>query len=128
VFTSTVAGGGYGAHSNLGDTVFDRVARQLLRAAYLGTLLASALLKKDWVVLTLIGGGAFQNPPRLIWDSIIWALNRVAPILRQDMHVVLNARNLPHSLDFESKVLPEVQQRAGRVCFLDTQGLQCRRE
>ena len=128
VFTSTVAGGGYRARTNLGDRVFERVARQLLRAAYLGTLLASALLKKDWVVLTLIGGGAFQNPPPLIWDSIVWALDRVAPILRQDMHVVLNARNLSHSLDIESTVLPEVRLRAGRVCFLDTQGLQGRLE
>jgi len=128
VFTSTVAGGDYHARLNLGDRVFERVARKLLRAAYLGTLLASVLLKKDWVVLTLIGGGAFQNPPALIWDSIVWALERVAPILRQDMHVVLNARNLSHSLDFKSTVLPEVQGRAGRVCFLDTEGLQGRLE
>ena len=128
VFASTVAGGGYGAGSNLGDGVFDRVAQQLLRAAYMGTLLAGALLKKDWIVLTLIGGGAFGNPPPLIWDSIVWALNRVAPILRHDVHVVLNARDLSRNLDFEAIVIPEVQRRAGRVCFLDTKGLRGRLE
>src|SRR5581483_12415309 len=37
VFTSTVAGGGYGGESTLG-TEFEPACRHLLRAAYLGTL------------------------------------------------------------------------------------------
>jgi hypothetical protein len=40
----------------------EAACRQLLRASYLGTLLAAATLGKDRVVLTLIGGGVFANP------------------------------------------------------------------
>lgn len=71
VFTSTVALGGYS--SNSGGRGSDVVVRQLLRAAYLGTLLAAVELGKHTVVLTLIGGGAFGNPMRAIWDAIHWA-------------------------------------------------------
>ncbi len=48
--------------SNLLDLVFSyaptpAAARQLLRAAYLGTLLAAVSLGRTRVTLTLIGGG-----------------------------------------------------------------------
>ncbi len=123
VLTSTAAGGWYGARSQLGDEVFHRIARQLLRAAYLGTLLAAASLKKQWVVLTLIGGGVFANPHPLIWDSIVWALDRTEPLLGHDMHVVLNARGLSRSVDMETVVLPEVTRRGGRLCHMGAEGV-----
>src|SRR5262249_56366015 len=68
VFTSTVAGGGYGG-AGLGGAEFEGACRQLLRAAYLGTLLAAAALRQRRVVLTLIGGGVFGNPVPLIWEA-----------------------------------------------------------
>src|SRR5262249_44276108 len=58
VFTSTVAGGGYSG-AGLSAAECEGVCRQLLRAAYLGTLLAAATLRQRRVVLTLIGGGVF---------------------------------------------------------------------
>lgn len=97
VFTSTVAAGYYG---RAGGAVLD-VCRQLLRAAYLGTLMAAAGLGRGRVVLTLIGGGAFGNPPGLIWESIKWALAEVEPLLSRDLDVVVNGRNLGESINAE---------------------------
>lgn len=90
VFTSTVAGGAYGQISGS----LDGVCRPLLRAAYLGTLLAAASLGRRRAVLTLIGGGAFGNPHRLIWEAILWALTEAEPLLPHDLDVVVNGRNL----------------------------------
>jgi hypothetical protein len=98
VFTSTVAAGYYG---DVGGAVVD-LCRQLLRAAYLGTLMAAAGLGRGRVVLTLIGGGAFGNPPRLIWESIKWALAEVEPLLSRDLDVVVNGRNLGKYIDAET--------------------------
>jgi hypothetical protein len=95
VFTSTIAGGGYGDATG---AILD-VCRQLLRAAYLGTLLATAGLGRGRVVLTLIGGGVFGNPLPLIWESINWALAEVEPVLSRDLDVVVNGRNLGSQLD-----------------------------
>ncbi len=75
VFTSTIAGGQYGAAEVLGRRRFGRVAGTLLRGAYLGTLLSAIALDRDRVVTTLIGGGVFGNPLPLIWRSILWAAN-----------------------------------------------------
>lgn len=74
IFTSTVAGGGYGG-AGMGREEFVGACRQLLRAAYLGTLLAAAALGQRRAVLTLIGGGVFGNPIPLIWESILWAVS-----------------------------------------------------
>ena len=126
VMTSTVAGGEYGARARFGDDVFERAAGQLLRSAYHGTLLAAACRGKKWVVLTLIGGGVFGNPTRLIWDSIVWALEQVEPLMGHDMHVVVNGRDLSRKVDFDAVVMPEVRRRGGCVCALDGGGLRTR--
>lgn len=90
VFTSTVAGGAHGRDP--GD--LDDVYRLLLRAAYLGTLLAAASLGHPRAVLTLIGGGAFGNPHHLIWEAILWATSEAEALLSRDLDVVVNGRNL----------------------------------
>jgi hypothetical protein len=90
VFTSTLAGGGYGSVAG----VLEDVCRQLLRAAYLGTLLAALALGRPRVVLTLIGGGVFGNPIEIIWEAILWALDQAAPLAGQELFVVVNGRDL----------------------------------
>jgi len=90
VLTSTIALGGYGRDD--GSQELARVRRQLLRVAYLGTLLAAADLGKSTVLLTLIGGGVFGNPMSDIWDAIYWAADQTAPLLAKDLAVVVNSR------------------------------------
>jgi|GEM_PF-5757502 len=78
----TLAGGMYGSLAAPGEA-YRVITRQLLRAAYLGTLLGAIALGRRVVVLTLIGGGVFGNPIELIWESILWAMEeatRVAPV------------------------------------------------
>lgn len=101
VFTSTVAGGGY-SRVDLSDDHWLIILRQLQRAAYLGTLLAAARLEQERAVLTLIGGGVFGNPLPLIWDSILWACRQVGPLLRRDLTVIVNGRNLTQGVRAES--------------------------
>ena len=122
-FTSTVAGGGYGGASNLGRDGFTAVARHLLRAAYLGTLLAAVSLGCCRVVLTLIGGGVFGNPMPLIWEAIVWAMDEVTPLVSHDLEVVVNGYNLGSVLDLDAKVLPDVRLRGGAVLRFDRDGL-----
>jgi hypothetical protein len=93
VFTSTVAGGWYGG-TGLGGVEFEGACRQLLRAAYLGTLLAAATLGQRLAVLTLIGGGVFGNPIPLIWDAIHWAAAETEPLLSRDLDVIVNSGTL----------------------------------
>lgn len=96
VLTSTVAGGMYGdvAENSVGLVI----CRQLLRAAYMGTLLAAAALGKRRVVLTLIGGGVFGNPLRVIWESILWAADEVVTALHDDLIIIVNGRQLSQEL------------------------------
>ncbi len=89
-FTSTMALGGYGRDD--GDPALTAARRQLLRAAYLGTLLAALDLDCDTVVLTMIGGGVFGNPLRDIWDAIHWALDEVEPLVIGTRQVIVNTR------------------------------------
>jgi hypothetical protein len=89
VLTSTVALGSY--NSSREGRGSDVVVRQLLRAAYLGTLLAAIDLGKGIVVLTLIGGGAFGNPTRSIWDAIHWAIEEVGQY-PAGLEVLVNTR------------------------------------
>lgn len=104
VFTSTMAGGGYGiAHNAL--------CRPLLRCAYLGTLLAAAALKQRRAVLTLIGGGVFGNPVDLIWESLLWSLDQLEGQIQQDLSVILNGRNLVPQVSAE--VLRQAAQSRG---------------
>jgi hypothetical protein len=98
VLTSTLAAGGYGRFDP-SSTAMGTVVRQLQRAAYAGTLLAAANLGQSHVGLTLIGGGVFGNPIPTIWESILWAVDCVKPMLHRDLCVVLNGyalgRHLP---------------------------------
>lgn len=119
VLTSTVAGGGYGGQK-LGD-FFEPTCRQLLRAAYLGTLLAAVTLERPKVVLTLIGGGVFGNPIPLIWSSILWALDEVKPHLSSDLTVVVNGRALTPVIG-EAAILAETRARGGALVMLERDG------
>ncbi len=100
VFTSTIAAGGY-SKVNTADPVWRDILTQLQRAAYLGTLRAAASSGQRRAVLTLIGGGVFGNPIEIIWDSIVWACEQVAPKLSQDLTVIVNGRIL-EGLDLDS--------------------------
>ena len=123
VFTSTVAGGMYGGERTLGRVHFTSTCRQLLRAAYLGTMLAAVSLGRRRVVLTLIGGGVFGNPIPLILESIKWAVEQVEPLLASDLEVVLNGYNLGTAVDLRADVLPLVRRHVGVVARFDHEGL-----
>jgi hypothetical protein len=126
-FTSTVAGGSYGGETRLG-THFPSIAETLLRAAYTGTLLGAIALDCRRVVLTLIGGGVFANPPRLIWQAMLDAIDDVQPLLSFDVDVVVNAWQLPRELNVETTILPAVRARGGAVVsFSETGGVAVRR-
>jgi hypothetical protein len=116
VFTSTVAGGGYGGRG-LGE-VFEPACRLLLRAAYLGTLLAAVSLGRTKVVLTLIGGGVFGNPLEIIWQAIQWALDEVQTVLPHDLDVVVNGRNLGNRIE-RKEILAAVRKRGGGLLVFD---------
>ncbi|MGE0487253.1 MAG: hypothetical protein AB7Q81_24075 [Gammaproteobacteria bacterium] len=104
-FTSTIALGGYSfAHD---DREFAGIRRHLLRAAYLGTLLGALHLGMERVVLTLIGGGAFDNPAADIWDAIHWASSEAGRYAASSLDVFVNvyedvtndhARRLPEAV------------------------------
>jgi uncharacterized protein (DUF697 family) len=96
VLTSTIAGGMYGSLAD--DAAGQVIYRQLQRAAYLGTLLAAAALGKRRVALTLIGGGVFANPSRVIWEAILWAVDQVVAFLHTDLSIIVNGRNLSAEL------------------------------
>jgi hypothetical protein len=121
VFTSTVAGGMYGGQSTLGEG-FEPACRQTLRAAYLGTLLTAAVLKRETAVLTLIGGGVFRNPAWLIWESIVWAFDQVGVLLSAPLDVVLNGYNLSTLMPLGG-VVQAVRDRGGAVLRFGREGL-----
>lgn len=122
VFTSTVAGGSYGGERFFGGA-FDAACRQLLRAAYLGTLLAAVSLGRSRVVLCLVGGGVFKNRPQTILAAIEWALIEVAPLTTDPLDIVLNGWNLGRLVDLKSEVLPMVRPWGGAVMQFDRDGL-----
>ncbi len=95
VFTSTLALGGYSEGARFSGAV-ERICRQLLRASYLGTLLAAMTLGQRRVVLTMIGGGVFGNPHGLIWECILWAFDEVRGTGQLD--VILNGRQVEVAL------------------------------
>jgi hypothetical protein len=121
VFTSTVAGGGYGG-AGLGGVEFEGACRRLLRAAYLGTLLAATTLGQRLAVLTLIGGGVFGNPIPLIWDAIRWAAAETEPLLSRDLDVIVNGRNLGDHVPRET-ILAGVRERGGALLAFPRTGL-----
>ncbi len=109
--TSTVALGGYSSGAKSPE--LDAVARQLLRAAYLGTILAAASLRKRTVVLTLIGGGVFGNSHETIWSAILWAFDRATELVDVPLDVVVNARELSATVP-AAEILAAVGDRRGR--------------
>lgn len=113
VFTSTLAGGGY-SDRDVTRGVLRDVCRQLLRGAYLGTLLAAVALGRCRVVLTLIGGGVFGNPHALIWESILWALEEVDRVAPGPLDVLVNTRTLTRSVPLD-EVLKATRARGGAV-------------
>lgn len=125
VFTSTFAGGGYSGTS-AGDPKYRPICTPLLRAAYLGTLLAAAAAGQPKVVLTLIGGGAFGNPVPLIWESICWAIGELEPLLSAELDVVVNGRNLGDHIRTED-ILPAVRARSGAVVAFGPAGIAIQR-
>jgi hypothetical protein len=121
VFTSTVAGGWYGGESEFGEQ-FEPTCRLLQRAAYLGTLLSAAALRRSTVVLTLIGGGVFANPVEIIWKALLSAFDEVQPLLSKSLNVVLNGYNLSRLTTLDS-ILPDVRARGGVILRFDRDGL-----
>lgn len=113
VFTSTLAGGGYSSSGALGAEEH-RICRQLLRAAYLGTLLGALALGQQRVVLTMIGGGVFANPGALIWDAILWACGEVGGLATGPLDVVVNARGGMGPA--RERVLAKVGETGGQLC------------
>jgi protein-tyrosine phosphatase len=111
VLTSTIAQGSYGPDD--GSEELAVVRRQLLRASYLGTLLAAVAVGKRRVVLTLIGGGVFSNPLSDIWQAIHWASEQAAAHLREPLQVVVNSRTPIFGAQRE-----EVLSRGGQVIDL----------
>jgi hypothetical protein len=93
VLCSSVAAGGY-SRVDPRDPSLGTILRQLQRAAHLGALTAAAALGKSHAVLTLVGGGVFGNPVPLIWESILWALDAVRPLLHRDLCVTVNGYSL----------------------------------
>lgn len=125
VFTSTFAGGGYSG-ADPSDRTFRPICTALLRAAYLGTLLAAAALGRDRVVLTLIGGGVFGNPVPLIWESILWAIGEVERFAPEVMDVVVNGRNLGAHI-LHDQILSAVRTRGGVIVVFGPGGVSVRR-
>jgi hypothetical protein len=117
VLTSTLAAGLYG-HVRASDDDVLAVIRQLQRAAYAGTLLAAAHLGKSHVVLTMIGGGVFGNPVAIVWESILWAADLVAPLLHEDMCILVNGYSLRGRISLR-EVCEGAQARGGTLSVFD---------
>jgi len=109
-FSSTIALGGYGASSS----ALVQACRPLLRAAYLGTLLAADQRGRPRVVLTMIGGGVFGNPRQLIWEAISWALNESDPLISAPLDVVVNLRTGLNGIKSD-ELMTQVKERGGSV-------------
>lgn len=114
VFTSTLALGGY---SERGGGEALALCRLLLRAAYLGTLLAALSLDQRHVVLTLIGGGVFGNPLPLIWESLLWAFAEAEAIAPAPLEVLVNGRDIPRYVPAE-ELSRAARERGGRLLDL----------
>lgn len=114
VLTSTLAAGSYSPGiESTGE--WHIIERQLLRAAYAGTLRAAVAAGKSRVVLTAIGGGVFANPHELIWQCLLWALANIQPQLQTPLEVVLNLRSFDLSAD---RLRADSRPFAGRVIQL----------
>jgi O-acetyl-ADP-ribose deacetylase (regulator of RNase III) len=111
VLTSTYAAD-YSKSPRIGGSI-EAICCQLLRAAYLGTILAALSLGKRQVVLTMIGGGVFGNPHQLIWESLCWAVDEADTRAPQELTVVLNAWGT------DAASPEDCAKRGGKVIKLD---------
>jgi hypothetical protein len=94
VFTSTCI------IDNRNDRYYN-LAEILLEKAYEGTYLAGIIRKSPKIVLTLIGGGTFNNPMNIIVDKIIKIHNLYSEFLPKDCEVVLPVYE-PNRTDIEN--------------------------
>jgi len=90
------------------------LAREILRAGYLGTLLGAVVLGKRRAVLTLVGAGVFGNAPETVWDAILWAVDRLATLGTPALDVVVNGFELASKIPLRM-ILPEVRARQGVI-------------
>jgi hypothetical protein len=116
VLTSTMALGSYSRED--GSPALALARRQVLRGAYLGTLLSALSLQKSTVVLTMIGGGVFGNPRAEIWEAIRWAISQAEPLVRGTLDVVVNTREPLAAVD-----CAEVQARGGHIARFSDGGI-----
>jgi hypothetical protein len=65
------------------------LASLLLYKAYEGTYLSAIIRKSEKIVLTLIGGGAFENPLHLIVDNIMNIHNAYSEFLIDNCEIIL---------------------------------------
>jgi hypothetical protein len=93
VFTSTCILNKYDNYFNLADI--------LLEKAYEGTYLSAILRSSPKIVLTLIGGGTFNNPISLIVNKIIKIHDLYSQYLPTDCEVVLPVYE-PNRYDIEN--------------------------
>lgn len=117
MFTSTIALGGYSTHADL----LLPACQPLLRAAYLGTLLAALALRQRTVVLTAIGGGVFGNPWQEIVAAVRWALGEIDSLVPPGFHVVFNAWVQSDCIDELDALASE---RSGRVLTFGGHGVE----
>jgi hypothetical protein len=122
VLTSTLAAGLYG-HVRGSDPDMLVIIRQLQRAAYAGTLLAAASLGKSSVVLTLIGGGVFGNPVAVVWESILWAADLVAPLLQGDLCIIVNGYSLSGRISAR-ELCEGAQARGGTLSIFEEDSIE----
>jgi hypothetical protein len=64
-------------------------------------------------VLTLIGGGVFGNPPQVIWEAILWAMDEVDRVAPGPLEVIVNGRTLSKGVPLNS--LAEAARARGGV-------------
>ncbi len=118
VLCSTVASGPYSRIDSRRPLPPDimTIIRHLQRAAHFGTLVAAAALGKSYAVLAPIGGGVFENPPSVIWNSVLWAVDAVRPLLHRNLCIAFNARGFGLS---KPSLAEAAEARGGALVELD---------
>jgi len=97
----------------------DALCRPLLQAVYRGTLLGAVATGAERVLLTLIGGGVFGNPHRLIVEAIRDALAEVDPLVGERLQVLVNCHTQQET---PSRLLDEARARGGSWIHIEGDG------